>query len=95
LQYLNVQQSLADTAQFIDHIKSGLKGYHQFVIIGGSYPGAMSAWFKHAYPTHVVASWSSSGVIDAIEDYQKFDYDIYDATNDSSPECAKIIHTTT
>jgi hypothetical protein len=71
-----------------------MHGNHDWVIIGGSYPGALSAWFKHLYPSHVVAAWSSSGVIDAIEDFTAMDYDVFDATNKSSSLCPANIHYT-
>jgi hypothetical protein len=50
------------------------------VVIGGSYPGALSAWFKSQYPDLAVASWSSSGVINAIQDFTIFDFDIYNSS---------------
>jgi len=50
------------------------------VTVGGSYPGALSAWFKSKYPTHAVAAWASSGVIHAIEDYTNYDLDVYNTT---------------
>ena len=56
----------------------------ELVIIGGSYPGAFVAWFKHLYPTKATAAWSSSGVIHAIQDFSMFDYDIFDKTSDGS-----------
>jgi pimeloyl-ACP methyl ester carboxylesterase len=69
---------LADIAYFIDSINAEMTKKHKWIIIGGSYPGAMSAWFKSKYPEHVVASWSSSGVIKAIEEYREYDYTIYE-----------------
>jgi len=35
------------------------------------------AWFKNLYPDHVKAAWSSSGVINAIEEYTEYDMDLY------------------
>lgn len=60
-------------------------------MIGGSYPGALVAWFKNVYPKHAAAAWSSSGVINPIENFRMFDTDIYLSTNKSSPECSKRI----
>lgn len=62
-----------------------------WVTVGGSYPGALSAWFKHLYPTHAIGSWSSSGVIHAIEDFRDFDKDIYTATAKSGDLCPSTI----
>jgi dipeptidyl aminopeptidase/acylaminoacyl peptidase len=50
------------------------------MIVGGSYPGAMVAWFKNRYPDHVMAVWASSGVINAIQDYHHYDMDVYLST---------------
>jgi hypothetical protein len=44
------------------------------VVIGGSYPGALSAWFREKYPHLAVASWASSGVVQPIVDFTQFDY---------------------
>lgn len=62
-----------------------------WITVGGSYPGALSAWFKHLYPDHAVGSWSSSGVIHAIEDFRNFDLDIYTATQKSGDLCPAVI----
>lgn len=52
------------------------------MIVGGSYPGAVVAWYQHIYNDATIV-WSSSGVVHAIDDFKMFDYDIYDATNKS------------
>ena len=44
-----------------------------WIVIGGSYPGALVAWFKSQYPDYAVGAWSSSGVIHAIKDYKMFE----------------------
>ena len=59
----------------------------KWITIGGSYPGAMSAWFKAVYPTAAVGAWSSSGVINAIKDFNDFDMDIYQAASKSGAVC--------
>ena len=43
------------------------------IVIGGSYPGALSAWFKYKYPHIADGAWASSAVIKAVEDF--FEYD--------------------
>lgn len=59
--------------------------------IGGSYPGALSAWFNQQYPGVAAASWSSSGVILPIRDFTDFDLDIYTATARSGEACPASI----
>lgn len=63
--------------------------------IGGSYPGAMSAWFKNQYPDSAAVAWSSSGVIQPIRNFYDFDLDIYTATLRSGIECPTTIKNVT
>jgi len=48
-----------------------------WIVVGGSYPGALAAWFKSQYPQHALGAWSSSGVINAIKDFTEFDKSLY------------------
>ena len=67
LTYLSSEQGLADLAYFIGKMNSdGV----EVVVVGGSYPGAMSAWFRSRYPHLTVASWASSAVVQPIVDFQ-------------------------
>lgn len=72
---------MADTAAFIDSQNLALGYKADWIVVGGSYPGALAAWFKSQYPDHAVGAWSSSGVIHAIEDFRNFDLDIYTKTD--------------
>ena len=73
----------------------GLTEKKKWVVIGGSYPGALSAWFRSLYPDQVYISWSSSGVINAIQDFSDFDSDIYQATVKSGDWCPSAISSAT
>lgn len=44
-----------------------------WITIGGSYPGALSAWFRYKYPHLTIGAIASSAVILAIEDMKDFD----------------------
>jgi len=48
-----------------------------WVTVGGSYPGALSAWFRYKYPHLTIGSIASSAVVQVIENYQDFDYQMY------------------
>eukprot|EP00350_Pseudokeronopsis_sp_OXSARD2_P003000 CAMPEP_0170552720 /NCGR_PEP_ID=MMETSP0211-20121228/10603_1 /TAXON_ID=311385 /ORGANISM="Pseudokeronopsis sp., Strain OXSARD2" /LENGTH=77 /DNA_ID=CAMNT_0010860637 /DNA_START=341 /DNA_END=574 /DNA_ORIENTATION=+ len=63
----------------------------RWIVCGGSYAGALSAWFRSLYPDHALISWSSSGVINAIRDFDNFDLDIYQATIKSGEYCPEAI----
>jgi len=43
------------------------------VTIGGSYPGAMSSWFRNKYPHIALGALASSAVVDAVYDFYQFD----------------------
>jgi hypothetical protein len=89
-QYLSVEQALADLASFTDYYKSinsKTKAVPWFVF-GGSYPGALSSWYRAAYPNYSVGSLSSSGVVNCIVDYYQFDMSVSAAAGN---ECADNI----
>lgn len=92
LKYLNSTLALADLDYFIKDRNQWIDqqwgaGVRKWITIGGSYPGALSAWFKSQYPLDVAAAWSSSGVINPIKDYTDYDLDIYQATSRSGSYC--------
>ena len=70
--YLTVEQALADLAAFTAYFKtiSPSTAIAKWVAFGGSYPGALSSWYRSAYPSLTVGSLSSSGVVNCIIDYQ-------------------------
>ena len=60
-------------------------------MVGGSYPGALAAWFKSQYPYHALGAWSSSGVIHPILDFYQADNDVYLKTSASNNSCVENI----
>lgn len=92
LKYLTVEQALADLANFIDYYKvAGNTGDSTWFIFGGSYPGALSSWFRAAYPDKTAGALSSSGVVNAIIDFPQFDMQVSAALGN---KCADQIRRT-
>ncbi|ELU12877.1 hypothetical protein CAPTEDRAFT_173918 [Capitella teleta] len=74
LQYLSSQQALADLAKFhaVMSQKYNLTDDNHWVCFGGSYPGALSAWFRIKYPHLVHAAVASSAPVRALVDFQGY-----------------------
>lgn len=95
LKYLNSEQGLSDLAYFINYISSnnlyGVGKDTPWITVGGSYAGAMSAWFRSKYPHMTVGAIGSSGVVLAVEDFSDFDEQIYQSALKSGQECVSSI----
>ncbi|CAI2362492.1 unnamed protein product [Moneuplotes crassus] len=92
LQFLTPDQGLADLAQFAtDKSREFSEQYgiphRRWICVGGSYPGALSAWFRYKYPHVAFASLSSSGVVNAIPDYHQYDEQVFFSTSKSGSLC--------
>ena len=76
MRLLNSEQALRDAAYFIQVLKNK-NAYNvkdnPWIVVGGSYPGALSAWFRYKYPHLVIGSLASSAVVLAVEDFKDFD----------------------
>jgi len=65
---------LEDLATFLTWYKQQRNATNAPVITyGGSYSGALSAWFRNKYPQLTVGAVASSGVVDAVLDFTMFD----------------------
>lgn len=64
-------------------------------MVGGSYPGALSAWFRAKYPQWAVASWASSAVVQPILNFEEFDLQVYNSTLKSGSFCPDAIKSIT
>ncbi|CAI2368494.1 unnamed protein product [Moneuplotes crassus] len=96
LKYLTARHALADIAVFLTHVNDKIVSEHKgekrkIIVVGGSYPGALSAWFRMKYPHIADASWASSAVINAVENMDLFDWQIYESSNRSSDTCTRAI----
>ena len=91
--YLTSEQAMADLAYFLGEMNAD-DSARQTLVIGGSYPGALSAWFRARYPTLAFASWSSSGVVQPIVDFWDFDEQVYLSSVKSGAFCPAMIKET-
>ncbi|KAK1522032.1 serine carboxypeptidase S28 [Colletotrichum costaricense] len=79
LQYLNVPQAIYDNTHFAETVelpfdkkKGANADKSPWVLIGGSYPGALSAWTSVIAPGTFAAYHASSAVVQAIDDFWQF-----------------------
>lgn len=69
----------------------GITEDNPWITIGGSYSGALAAWFRSKYPHLTIGSIGSSGVILAVEDFKDFDEQIYISAKKSGDFCPTAI----
>ena len=96
LKFLNTDQALADVALFASTMAEKIAEHNdvpvkRFLLFGGSYPGALVSWFRNKYPHIAFGSWSSSGVINAIQDFHQFDETVSYALSKGGDECPKAL----
>lgn len=96
LKWLNTDQALADVANFATSLSQQIANEHnvpakRWLVIGGSYPGALVSWFRNKYPHVAFGAWSSSGVVDAIQDFHQFDEVVTEALTKSGEACPKTM----
>ena len=91
LRFLSHHQAMADMANFIEtKTKEMGNPKRKWLIIGGSYAGALVVWFKSKYPhlAHVV--YSASGVVNVVSDFTSYMEQINtDLSKD--PKCYSVI----
>ncbi|CAK79704.1 unnamed protein product (macronuclear) [Paramecium tetraurelia] len=95
LKYLNIHQALDDIAYFIQDVKAkglfNIKPNTPWIHLGGSYPGALSAWFRYKYPHLTIGGLASSAVVKAVACYHDYDMQVYLSALESSQECVDRI----
>jgi hypothetical protein len=87
--YLTISQALNDLADFIQFIKKDTRAAEdvKFLVVGGSYPGSLSSWFRLFYPHLTVASWSSSAPLNIKNEFPEYDSYIAEQLNNSNEVC--------
>ncbi|XP_028275788.1 thymus-specific serine protease [Parambassis ranga] len=71
---LSSQQALADLAAFHQYISRSFNLSHRntWISFGGSYSGALSAWFRGKYPNLVYGAVASSAPVKAMLDFSAY-----------------------
>jgi pimeloyl-ACP methyl ester carboxylesterase len=94
LETLQVDTVMNDLAAFVQYIQKDIiqSTSLPFLAIGGSYSGALSAWFRQKHPELVAASWSSSGVVNAVYNFTEFDHQV---VIDVDEECKQALFSVT
>jgi len=73
LRYLSSAQALADYAALVNQIKQSYNTPDSKVVsFGGSYSGALSAWFRLKYPHLIHAALASSGPVQAQTNFPEY-----------------------
>jgi hypothetical protein len=66
--------------------------FNKWFVVGGSYPGAMSAWYRLKYPHLSVGALASSGVVNAFIEYPQFDEQV---AASAGPNCTSALQAVT
>lgn len=73
MQFLTIEQALADLANFISVTKREPRFQNaNVVLVGGSYSATMVAWFRQLYPHLAVGAWASSAPVLAKADFVEY-----------------------
>ncbi|CAO2830544.1 unnamed protein product [Amaranthus hypochondriacus] len=100
LKYLSSKQALFDLATFRQFYQDSLNQKlnrskdieNLWFVIGVSYPGALSAWFRLKFPHLTCGSLASSAVVLAVYNFTEFDQQIGFS---AGPECKDVLQEVT
>jgi pimeloyl-ACP methyl ester carboxylesterase len=85
LKYLTIHNALEDLASFEQYAKTTLNLTGRWIAVGGSYPGALSAYFRAIHPELVSGSLASSAPVQARENFEDYDRHVFEV---AGPQCA-------
>ncbi|CAG2166651.1 unnamed protein product, partial [Oppiella nova] len=73
LKHLNSEQALKDADEFIQYLlKQKSIENAKVIVFGGSYAGALAAWFREKYPKTAAGAIASSGPVEAVVDFKDY-----------------------
>lgn len=87
---MSSEAGLADFAYFLTKMNEDMPE-RKTIVIGGSYPGALSAWFRYSYPEIATASWAASAVVQPLADMWSYDEQVYISTNNIGAWCSDTL----
>jgi pimeloyl-ACP methyl ester carboxylesterase len=73
LQYLNIHNALEDAAAFERWAKVELPLAGKWIVVGGSYPGMLAAFYREQHPELVVGAWASSAPVEVSLSFWGYD----------------------
>lgn len=96
LRYLTSEQALRDLANFRVRMSSTLRMNNaKWISFGGSYSGALSAWFRAKYPHLVHAAVASSAPLFAKVNFYEYLEVVANSLNSVNPHCNNRIEMAT
>ena len=97
LKFLNHEQALADAAYFVESANLWIQHNYstpditpKWIVLGGSYAGALSAWMRYKYPHLIIGSIASSGVVQSIENFYQYEIQVEEDLYKSGSGCFNI-----
>ena len=90
MKYLTIHNALEDLAAFETWAKTNLPLSGKWVSVGGSYAGALSAFYRETHPELVVGAWASSSPVDLIKSFWGYDEIVARALG---PSCTALTQT--
>lgn len=89
LRYLTVDQALEDLASFVSYLRNTYcpNNTCKVLVVGGSYSGALSSWFRLYYPHLADFSWSSSAPLNIKEKFPEYDASLANTLRSYNESC--------
>lgn len=83
LKYLSVDEALADFSEFQKYAMKEWGFTGPWITIGGSYPGALSAYYRLTFPKLAAGALASSAPVEARAKFEEYDYDVATVIDDA------------
>jgi pimeloyl-ACP methyl ester carboxylesterase len=91
LVYLSMDQAIEDLAYFQRSLQSAMKLTGKWIVVGGSYSGELSAFYRLKHPELVVGSLASSAPVLAKADFLEYDAYVAGVLNSSCLAAVKNV----